>query len=54
MPRVPAVDRGEAGPLGRLVYRVARRRFGAVPEPMAVMLRTPAGVLGVRWLGDGQ
>jgi len=36
MPRIPAVTDREAGPLGRLVYRVARRRFGSVPEPFAV------------------
>jgi AhpD family alkylhydroperoxidase len=39
MSRIPAVDRREAGPLGRLAYSFARRRFGAVPEPMTVMLR---------------
>jgi AhpD family alkylhydroperoxidase len=39
MPRIPAVDRREAGVLGRLAYSLARRRFGAIPEPMAVMLR---------------
>ncbi|GAA3241484.1 carboxymuconolactone decarboxylase family protein [Pseudonocardia petroleophila] len=36
MGRIPAVSEGDAGVLGRLVYRVARRRFGAVPEPVAV------------------
>jgi AhpD family alkylhydroperoxidase len=36
MPRIPAVPAAEAGPVGRLVYRFARRRFGAVPEPFAV------------------
>lgn len=36
MPRIPAVPDAEAGPFGRLVYRFARRRFGAVPEPLAV------------------
>lgn len=36
MGRIPAVSEGDAGVLGRLVYRIARRRFGAVPEPVAV------------------
>jgi len=36
MPRIPAVPESEAGFVGRLVYRFARRRFGAVPEPFAV------------------
>lgn len=36
MPRIPAVPEAEAGPFGRFAYRLARRRFGAVPEPMAV------------------
>jgi len=27
--------------LGRLVYRMARRRFGAVPEPLTVLLQHP-------------
>ena len=39
MARVPAVPTRDAGPLGRLAYRLARRRYGAVPEPAAVMLR---------------
>ena len=39
MPRVPAVPTRDAGLLGRLAYRIARRRYGAVPEPAAVMLR---------------
>lgn len=36
MGRIPAVSEGDAGVFGRLVYRIARRRFGAVPEPVAV------------------
>lgn len=39
MTRVPAVATREAGLLGRLAYRIARRRYGAVPEPAAVMLQ---------------
>ncbi|BBG03435.1 MULTISPECIES: carboxymuconolactone decarboxylase family protein [Pseudonocardia] len=36
MPRIPAVTAAEAGPFGRLAYRIARRRYGSVPEPFAV------------------
>jgi AhpD family alkylhydroperoxidase len=36
MARIPAVTDREAGPLGRLVYRAARRWYGSVPEPFAV------------------
>lgn len=36
MPRIPAVTDNEAGVLLKLAYRYARKRFGAVPEPMAV------------------
>lgn len=39
MPRVPTVPTRDAGLLGRLAYRIARRRYGAVPEPVAVMMR---------------
>lgn len=38
MARVPAVPIREAGLFGRLAYRIVRRRYGAVPEPVAVML----------------
>ncbi|MDQ3763375.1 MAG: carboxymuconolactone decarboxylase family protein [Actinomycetota bacterium] len=38
MPRVPGVPTHAAGWLGRLAYRIARYRFGAVPEPITVML----------------
>jgi AhpD family alkylhydroperoxidase len=37
MARIPAVPEREAGVLGRAVYRYARWRFGAVPEPFAVV-----------------
>jgi AhpD family alkylhydroperoxidase len=37
MTHIPAVTAGQAGVFGRLVYRYAKRRFGAVPEPFAVM-----------------
>jgi AhpD family alkylhydroperoxidase len=39
MTRIPAVSRDEAGPMLKLFYRVARRQFGAVPEPVAVTAR---------------
>jgi len=42
MPRIPAVPASEAGLLTKLVYRFARRRFGAVPEPFAVLAHHPA------------
>lgn len=41
MPRIPAVDTANAGPLIRFVFRFARRRFGAVPEPVAVAAHHP-------------
>ena len=37
MPRIPAVPATEAGLFGRLAYRYARRRFGSMPEPLAVL-----------------
>jgi AhpD family alkylhydroperoxidase len=36
MPRIPGVPTKDAGLLLRLGYQFARRRFGAVPEPMTV------------------
>ena len=42
MPRIEPVTR--PGPLTRLVYRVSRRRFGQVPEPLTVWAHHP-GVL---------
>jgi AhpD family alkylhydroperoxidase len=36
MPRIPTVPVHEAGPIGRMIYRIARRRFGDVPEPISV------------------
>jgi AhpD family alkylhydroperoxidase len=36
MARIPAVSAERAGVLGRMVYRMARRRFGEVPEPFGV------------------
>lgn len=37
MPRIPAVPARDVGPIGRLIYRFARRRFGEVPEPLSVV-----------------
>ncbi|WIY01975.1 carboxymuconolactone decarboxylase family protein [Amycolatopsis mongoliensis] len=36
MPRMPVKKTAEAGPFLKLVYRIAGRRYGAVPEPVAV------------------
>ncbi|WP_298179419.1 carboxymuconolactone decarboxylase family protein [Saccharomonospora sp.] len=41
MPRIPAVPMERAGHLTRLLYRVTRRRYGAVPEPFAVSAHHP-------------
>jgi hypothetical protein len=35
MARIPAVPAEDAGLIGALAYRFARRRFGAMPEPFA-------------------
>ncbi len=45
MTRVPGIPTRSAGLLGRLLYRVARRRYGAVPEPATVMLHHPPVLL---------
>jgi len=37
MPRIAGVSTKQAGPLLRLMYRYARRRFGAVPEPFTIL-----------------
>lgn len=39
MSRIPLLSTKDAGPFTRLVYRFARRRYGAVPEPFAVIAR---------------
>lgn len=41
MPRIDPVPTHRAGLLTKLLYRYLRRRFGAVPEPMAVTARHP-------------
>ncbi|MEU3622099.1 transposase [Amycolatopsis coloradensis] len=42
MPRIPAVKTAEAGFLLKLAYKFVGKRFGAVPEPMAVSAHHPA------------
>lgn len=39
MARIPAVPARQAGLLTRIVYRMARKRVGQVPEPLAVAAR---------------
>lgn len=39
MPRIPGISTKEAGPLVRLMYWFAKRRLGAVPEPLSVLAR---------------
>ncbi|MEV4058086.1 carboxymuconolactone decarboxylase family protein [Amycolatopsis sp. NPDC049688] len=41
MPRITAKKTREAGPVVKLFYRIAGRRYGAVPEPMAVVAHHP-------------
>lgn len=41
MSRIPQVTARDAGILVRLAYRIARKRFGAVPEPFAVTAHHP-------------
>lgn len=41
MPRIPSVKTAEAGFLLKLCYKFARKRFGAVPEPMSVSAHHP-------------
>jgi AhpD family alkylhydroperoxidase len=37
MPRIAAITTKDAGPLLRAIYWFAKRRYGAVPEPVAVV-----------------
>lgn len=37
MPRIPALDPKDAGPLIKIGYRMARKQVGEVPEPFAVL-----------------
>jgi AhpD family alkylhydroperoxidase len=36
MPRIPEVPADQAGWLTKLIYRFSKRRFGAVPQPIAI------------------
>src|ERR1700716_1438011 len=45
MPRITAIPAVEAGPFLKVFYRLARKRFVAVPEPLAISARHPALVL---------
>ncbi len=46
MARIEKVPEREAGPFGRFAYRLSRRRFGEVVEPLAVMAHHPRLLLG--------
>jgi AhpD family alkylhydroperoxidase len=46
MARVDKVPEREAGPFGRYAYRLSRRRFGEVAEPLTVMAHHPKLLLG--------
>jgi alkylhydroperoxidase family enzyme len=37
MSRIPVLSTKDAGPLVKFAYRIGRRRYGAVPEPFAVI-----------------
>lgn len=37
MPRIPVKRAADGGPVLKLFYRIAGKRYGAVPEPMAVV-----------------
>lgn len=41
MPRIPLRAAHEVGPLMRVMYRYARRRFGKVPEPFMAYANSP-------------
>jgi AhpD family alkylhydroperoxidase len=41
MARIPGLPANQAGVLDRLIYWVAERRFGVVPEPFAVVAHHP-------------
>jgi alkylhydroperoxidase family enzyme len=49
MPRIPGLSTKDASPLVRLVYRYARRRFGAVPEPVTVSAHHPKLLVASLW-----
>lgn len=41
MPRIPLREAHEVGPVLRLMYRYARKRFGKVPEPFMAYAHSP-------------
>ncbi|TWP45803.1 carboxymuconolactone decarboxylase family protein [Lentzea tibetensis] len=49
MPRITGVPTNEANWLIRLVYRFARKRFGAVPEPVTVAAHHPKLLMANGW-----
>jgi AhpD family alkylhydroperoxidase len=51
MSRIPLVGARDAGVLGRLAYRYARRRFGEVPEPFMALRHHP-GLFWTAALGE--
>ena len=54
MARVEKVSECEAGPFGRFAYRLSRRSFGEVVEPLAVMARQPRLLSGYEYFGEAQ
>lgn len=52
MPRIAEVPAREAGPVGRLLYRITRRKLGEVPQPLSVLLHH-RGVLRSSLLHEG-
>lgn len=47
MPRIPVVSAEKAGWLVKLVYRISKRRYGAVMEPAAVAAHHPKLLMGL-------
>src|SRR5204862_8058346 len=47
MPRIPEVPADKAGWRTKLVYRWAKREYGAVPQPGAVAAQHPGLLLGM-------
>jgi AhpD family alkylhydroperoxidase len=45
MPRIPVVPYAKASRLTRFFYRFAKRKFGAVPEPMSVLAHHPGALM---------
>jgi hypothetical protein len=46
VPRIEGVSDRAAGPLARLVYWLARRRLGSVPEPLRILAHHPTILRG--------